>query len=64
MQIKYVYSVRFEHALPPSPDSLRDTMTFTIVLILTVGLNLFFVCKGKKKKGKKKMQKYKMFEFS
>lgn len=65
MQIKYVYSVRFEHALPQLPDSLHDTMTFVIVLILTVGLNLntitfgvFFVCK------EKKVQKYNMFEFS
>lgn len=60
MQIKYVYSVRFEHVLPQLPDSLHDTMTFIIVLILTVRWNLntktfgvFFVCKCKKKEKKK-----------
>lgn len=45
MQIKYVYSVRFEHVLLQLPDSLHDA-TFIIVLILTVGLNLNTVNSG------------------
>lgn len=46
MQIKDIYSVKLEHVLLPLPDSLRDTMTFIILLALTVGLNLNTVTFG------------------
>lgn len=40
MQTKCVCSVRFEHVQRQSPDSLHDTMTFIILLILTAKINL------------------------